>query len=282
MTINCDWFHTKIEAYFAETLNSEELQLCKAHLAACADCNREVEDLEKVDPLIQYSFKRRLATARLATQRNTRPRVIRLALAGATLALAAALGITALIRQETPEPVIVHTTPEITLPSAPSEQTVKKQTPATDNSNLGKPNEGVAPVTPLQPDLDQATADGPEFAIIDSVGQSNTLETYRGRVLLFGVLSSDQKEATANLQELYEAFGSNPRVRILGVANHREDKFGGTTFPVFFNHGSKLLGVKSGQFMLLDTTGSSKLTGSLSDAGSAGRIRNQLGQLGIK
>ena len=50
---------------------------------------------------------------------------------------------------------------------------------------------------------------------------------------------------------------------------------------MFYNHGSKLLGVETGQYFLADASGKAVLRGPLTEAGAA-RVRTQLGQLGIQ
>jgi hypothetical protein len=281
MTTNCKWCESKLEAFFAEELPPEELGMFKTHLGSCEDCSRQVRELNGIDPVVRQVFQHRLATARAAAQWNTRPRVWKLALAGSAIALAAVLGISLLIprHQETQQP-IAKDQPKITAP-APEEivEAPKQKTTAAPLTGLGKPGDGTTAPPAPQPQLDNRPADGPEFAVIDANGQSNTLDAYRGHVLLFGVVSSDQKEATTNLQELYQAFGSNPKVRIIGVPNHRDDKIEGATFPIWFNHGSKLMGVQNGQFLLLDASGASKVKGSLANATDVTRARTQLGQM---
>jgi hypothetical protein len=132
-----------------------------------------------------------------------------------------------------------------------------------------------------QPNLDSAVPDGPEFAVTDAAGYTATLDSYKGRVLLFGLVSSEHKAAVENLQQIYEAFGANPGIRILGVAR-RDDSFAGTTFPRYFNQGSKLMGIQEGEFLLIDAGGKSRLKGSLADAAQTARLRTQLDQLGIR
>ena len=61
------------------------------------------------------------------------------------------------------------------------------------------------------------------------------------------------------------------------MARHREDQFNGATFPVFFNNGSKLLGVQDGKFILVDAAGKSRLEGSLADSASVARIKRSIG-----
>jgi hypothetical protein len=163
---------------------------------------------------------------------------------------------------------------------SPLEPEVKK-----DDSQSGplraKPEDGT-PVKPApQPHLD-ALDNGPDFGITDAPGQAATLETYRGRVLVFGLLSPDQKAAVNHLEQVYEAFGTNPGVRVLAVARHREDDFTGAKFPLFFNNGSKLLGAQEGEFILVDASGKVRLKDSLADPASVARIRSELGQLGIR
>jgi hypothetical protein len=281
MTTNCQWCQSKLETYFSEELNQEDLGLFQAHLASCPACSREVQELRDIDPMMRQLLKRRLAQARAAGQWNTRPRVWKVALAGSGIALAAVLGIGMLALRKAPEPQIVQEPPKIEerAPTSVVENPKEKATPPAAPLQ-GKPNEGISVPPAPQPELDMRPVNGPDFAIIDASGEGSTLETYKGHVLLFGVVSSDQKDALANLQELYQAFGSNPNVRILGVANRRDDKFEGSTFPLRFNHASKLLGVQNGQFVIVDTAGSPKLRGSLSNATDVTRARTQLGQLG--
>ena len=284
MTTNCEWCQSKLEAFFSEELSQADLGLFQAHLASCPTCSREVQELRNIDPLIQQVLQRRLAHARSAGQWNTRPRVWKVALAGSGIALMAVLGIGMLaLRKDPPVPMVAVKAPEIVQPApSPAIEDVKVKTDQPTDPRLGKTLEGT-PVPPApQPELDKRPANGPDFAIIDASGEASTLETYRGHVLLFGVVSSDQKEATANLQDLYQAFGSNPNVRIVGVANRREDKIEGATFPLRFNHASKLLGVQNGQFLVLDSTGNSRLKGSLADTADVAQARAQLGRLGVK
>ena len=122
--------------------------------------------------------------------------------------------------------------------------------------------------------------DAPDFAVVDDIGVITTLESYRGWVLLVGRVSGDQKDAIANLQDLYDTLGSNPSLRVLGVAERNNKPE--ATFPVVFNRGSRLLGMKEGQFALIGTVGKTQLQGSLSDTATVANLRAQLGALGIK
>lgn len=284
MSTNCQWCQSKVDPYFCEELSQEDLGRFQTHLSSCPACSREVQELKDIDPMVKQVLQHRLAQARSAGQWNTRPRVLKVALAAAGIAAVAVLGIGTVALRPTPqEAIIAETRPPVVQPDpSPVIENPKKKITQAADPKIGKIDEGT-PIPPApQPELDKRPADGPEFAIIDASGEASTLETYKGHVLLFGVVSSDQKEATANLQELYQAFGSNPSVRILGVANRRDDRIEGATFPIRFNHASKLLGVQNGQFLIVDPAGSSKLKGSLTNAADVTKARTQLGQLGVK
>jgi hypothetical protein len=182
--------------------------------------------------------------------------------------------------QQAPAPAVAVQPPAI---QNPIELTPIKKGSAEEPTVIqGKPADGPPAQPAPQPHLDNATVNGPEFAITDASGYAYTLETYRGRVLLFGVVSPDQKTVVSNLEQIYEAFGSNGRVAIRGVARHRDDEFRGAKFPLFFNNGSKLLGAGEGEFRLLDATGKLRLEGSLADPASVARIKTEMGQLGIR
>jgi hypothetical protein len=105
--------------------------------------------------------------------------------------------------------------------------------------------------------------DAPAFLITDLAGYSRSLEDYRGFTLLLGVWSLDLPESVANLERLYKTFGSNPKVRVIGVSDQRASKPPNTTFPIFYNQGSRLLDAKPGDFVLLNGTGTVRLRGSI-------------------
>jgi hypothetical protein len=179
--------------------------------------------------------------------------------------------------QDVPAPPVASNPPAV----EQSPEPVKKDTDPLE-VRLSKPLDG-PPVKPVsQPHLDTALVNGPDFAITDATGYEATLENYRGRIILYGVLTPEQPAALNHLEQIYEQFGSNPRVAIFAVARHREDEFRGTKFPVFFNNGSRLLGVQEGQFILVDASGTPRLHDSLTDTASIARIKSELGELGIR
>jgi len=276
---NCDRFRSKLEAYFCDALAEEDLRFGQTHLESCGECSREVESLKSVDPMVRAVLQRRLLLARMAAQANTRPRILKLGLAAAALAAAVfVLSVGTVFLRETPPPPVIVQKP----PTVPVETDVRKDGVEQEIPGLLKPKGG-KPVEPApQPYLDSPQVDGPDFAITDAAGYTRTLETYRGRVVLFGVLSPEQKAAVSNLQQIYDDFGSNPGIRVFAVARRREDKLNSATLPTHFNNGSKLLGVREGEFLLIDATGKTKLEGSLTDSASVARIRSQLAQLGIR
>jgi hypothetical protein len=279
---NCEWLNSKLEAYFCDDLAGDELRRFQAHLSSCAECREVVDSYNRIGSMVRGVLQQRLAIAQMAAHHNGGSRVVKLALAGAgTLAAVLVLLVVGMRpTQETPVPPVAVQPPPISSPLEPDE--IKKSSGQEENINLGKPLDGT-PVQPApQPHLDDALANGPEFEIMTAAGQTLTRENFRGRVLLFGVVSPDQKTAVSNFEQIYEAFGSNGGVAIFGVPRHRDDEFRGAKFPLLFNNGSRLLGAGEGDFRLLDATGKIKLEGSLADPASVTRIRNELGQLGIR
>jgi hypothetical protein len=278
--MNCQWFDSKLESYFCDGLAEEEKQVFQKHLASCEDCRLRVESLNAIDPLVRGVFHRRLALARMAAQSNPQPRLLKLGVAAAGIAVAGLLivmGVRFLEEPPIPAPPVAVQPPPVQ--EMPSE--LKKAPSPGSNPLVTKPNDGPSVKLAPQPQLDSPLAGGPDFSITNAAGYTETLETYRGKVLLFGVVSADEQAAIMNLQKIYDSFGSNSGIRVFAVARHREDQFKGVSFPVFFNNGSKLLGVQDGRFLLADKTGKSKLEGSLTDPASVDRIKNQLGQLAI-
>jgi len=281
MTTDCAWTQSKTEAYFAEDLGTEDLNRFQNHLSGCAECHRQVQEIQDIDPLVQQVFQHRVAQAGRAARWNTRPRVMRLALAGATVALIGAIGIGFALRPEpvAPPSAINHKQempPEQSAPGIP-----KKSNGSIVDPKLGKPGDQQPAAVASQPTLDAPKADAPAFSIIDAAGYSATLETYKGHVLLLGVISPEQKEAVTNLEDLYKKFGKNPAMRVACVASHRADKFESSPCPIiFYNNGSQLLNVKAGDFLLLDRNGARRLGGSL--AKDASKVEAQIEQLVIQ
>jgi hypothetical protein len=273
----CEWINPKLEAYFTDELAGEELHRVQDHLAACAECRRQVDSFNEIDSMVRGVFQRRVALAQHAAQTPARPRVLRVAMAGAGLAVAAFLLVIGMkFFEQTPAPPTA-----VNPPSVPDVQPGIKKDDVGER-RLAKPDEAVPPGTVVEPAVEHIGSDAPDFVITDPAGYTTTLETYRGRALLFGVVSPDQQKAVAGLQKMYDSFGRNGGIRIVGVSRQREENFDKATFPVLFNHGSKLMGVADGHFLLLDSTGNPRLEGSLTDAQGIAKVRTQLEQLGVQ
>ena len=114
-------------------------------------------------------------------------------------------------------------------------------------------------------------------------GAEQSLADYRGTVLLFGIFGPDQPQVVSNLQRLYEMFGKNTRLRIVGVASRRLPKPAGTTFTMTYNEGSSLLGATPSQFVIVDDTGNVRHRGSLQEPEAAvlTAVRTALAQFDI-
>ena len=262
MNVNCQWIEKNLEALFCGTLTDEEGRLARAHIENCTSCREETQALNAIDPLIKKYFRRELEIAR-------RPRFVHrgriFGLSGAAVAAVVVL-LLLLIRTSEPNPVIpsvavaptVTPTPEINTPAPikqnePAEVQRAKPSPG-PSAPLDRQPRRVAPIGP----------DAPEFRITDPAGYSHTLDEYRGRIVVIAVWNRKQAEPISNIERLYKAFAANPKVRFLGVSNDYQPKPANTTFPVVYNDGSKLLGAKPGEFVLLDENGSIELRGSLS------------------
>jgi len=147
--------------------------------------------------------------------------------------------------------------PTIKATTAAEAERAKPSPESTGGSLNRRPGED-RPATTSVPGGDAA-----DFLVTDLAGYSWSLDDYRGHILLIGVWSSDQRASIANLERLYKSFGSNSKLRIVGVSNARQTKPTNTTFPVAYNQGSKLFGAGSGEFVLLDESGAVRLRGSL-------------------
>src|SRR5262245_34215462 len=159
---NCDWFSSKLEAYFCDSLDADDLRAFQTHLAACAECRRQVESLKGLDKEVRQVFERRLRIAHQAAHADTRPRVLRVALAGAGLVVATTilgLGLTFLQQSSNPAvplepPSVVQKPPEV----------VKDKSTESQEVYRAKPDAGPPAPTASQPNLDSPTPDGPDFA----------------------------------------------------------------------------------------------------------------------
>ena len=283
MKIDCQWLNANLEAFFCETLGADELRQASEHLNTCENCRTEVQSLRDVDPLIKQLMEFRMAQVQAAVETPRRGFVlnpVRLGLAGIGLALAATLGFAVFLHQTR--------SPEVNLPLAqPAVPGVESTATKTDNGSAptlrAKPDapsqvSSAAPVVtePVIPE------DAPEFSVMDPAGYSTNLQDYRGRVVLLGVWSADQPEATQNLQRLYQEFGTRKEVRMLGASSRKQERPTGTTFPMVFNNGSKLLEARNADYVIIDKEGQVQMRGSLGGDPNVliSKIRKKLDQLG--
>ncbi len=267
MRIDCQWVSTNLEAISCDSLGAEEARLVRDHIQDCAHCRSEIESLEAIDVVIKKYVRHQMAVA----HSPGRPRVA-WGYVGAAAAVAIAL-VMAVSLQLQPGPA--------SLPPAP-DQSVTAPAPA-ENPGLDKDSESTATLRAKPEEAGPAAgaasggpaaaaaaaaagpdaSGAPEFVITDPAGYSRTLEDYKGYVLFFGVWQPTQPEAIANIERVYKTFGSNTRLRIVGISNQREANPANTTFPLFYNQGSRLLNAVPGEFVLLDQTGAVRLRGSL-------------------
>ncbi len=269
MTIDCQWISKNLEALFTGGLTPEEDQSARGHIEGCSNCREEVQALHAIDPLIKNYFQRELARAltRPSGVVVRRRKALPLGLAAATLAgivLVVVLRGPAVHTVSPPaQTQIVPAAPVDTIPptikaTTAAEAERAKPSPESTGGSLNRHPGEDRPATTSVPGGDAA-----DFLVTDLAGYSWSLDDYRGHILLIGVWSSDQRASIANLERLYKSFGSNSKLRIVGVSNARQTKPTNTTFPVAYNQGSKLFGAGSGEFVLLDESGAVRLRGSL-------------------
>jgi hypothetical protein len=256
MNLNCEWITANLEGYFSDRLRAEEKQIFHAHIQGCSNCREELQQLNDIDPLIRSYFKHELAAAHIPIQRRSW-----LIPASAAAAFASLFFLLPMLK--TSDVTVNAPAPAANAPAtgaAPEVEKVQDESPIL----RAKPqtNSSAAALNANGQSEQDRTAD---FLVTDPAGYSSTIENYRGYMLLFGVWSADEPHSVSNLERIYQVFGSNTEMRILGVSNQRGTKPAGTTFPVVYNQGSRLLGTGKGKFVLLDKTGSVQLRGSLAE-----------------
>jgi hypothetical protein len=281
MKVDCQWFSSRLEAFFCESLDAQELQLASEHLKTCLTCRNEIQAIQDVDPLVKQLFEFRMAKAGAAGRAPRRSLGFQLGLASAGVAIAGILVFAVFLR---------HTDGPSLLPSI---ETVLHSSGASDSGEVKV--EGSTSTTRAKPDAPDSKShsvkpgpepaipeDAPEFLVSDPAGYATSLQDYRGRVLLFGVWSADEPEAAQNLQRLYQAFGNRKEVRILGISSRNQERLAGTTFPMVFNNGSRLFETRISNFAVVDKDGNVQMRGSLIVDSNAliPKIKEKLDELG--
>jgi hypothetical protein len=268
MNMDCKWVESNLEAIFCDTLGEEENRAAREHIENCAACRNEVQALMAIDPVIKKYFQTQLAQAvRVGDAPARGIRRFRWAFQIVAVAVVAVV-LVFLLRTpqmvESPVPVETAAAPAVSV-DAPvvSKNDAVAQTerakPAPDakaeRKDTGRP--AASPSTP--------EANAPAFLVSDPVGYSHSIQDYRGFKVLIGVWSPNQPQSIAALERLYKTFGSDPRIRFIGVSPQRAKKPANTTFPVFSNQGSQLLGAKPGEFVLLNESGTATMRGTLAE-----------------
>jgi hypothetical protein len=282
---DCQWFNSKIEGYFCESLSPEEVEGATEHLRSCLNCRNEVQGLRAMDPLVKQLFEFRMAKANAAT--ITPPRKVmwlRLGFAGATVSLAAVLMFVLLSHETRHAESIASAAPATVERSAPAESPADKASTAADIVRA-KPDAPDEKALAKAPSAEiPIPKNAPEFQIMDAAGYSTGLQDYRGRVLLVGVWNYDRPEAAENLQQLYQTFGERLDVRFLGVSRRNQNRLPNTTFPIFFNNGSRLFDANNSEFLIVDKDGKVQMRGELAGDPKVitAKVRAKLDQLGAR
>ena len=269
--MDCQWVDKNLESIFSDDLAAEEGRQARAHIQSCEHCRKEMQALIAIDPVIKKYFQAQLSRALRAgdapaVSRRGRPAW------GVRVAAVTIVAIVLVVFLRTPQvnngpPPVSVQSQAVPIPSAGAPSVVKddaavenERTKPSPAGTDGREAPGESPVS-----TSVATSDGSAstFLVTDPAGYSRSLEDYRGLTLLVGVWSADQPESVTNLERLYKTFGTNPKLRLVGVSNQRAPKPSNTTFPIFYNQGSRLLDAKPGEFVLLNEAGTVRLRGSI-------------------
>jgi hypothetical protein len=266
MNIDCQWIEKNLEAMFSNDLPEQEHQHARAHIEQCQDCRQEVQALIAIDPLIKKYFQAQLARAmRSGGAPVLVRRTPRWAFRAAAVAVVAIV-LTVLLRvpqaPNLPSEAKVETA---AVPAITADSGAVEKSDSVTGTERAKPSP--SPATPAVPNnvTPRISANAPAFLVTDPAGYSHSLENYRGFTVLIGVWSPDHPDSIAHMERLYKAHGTNPQLRFIGATYQRTPKPTGTTFPVFYNEGSRLLDARPDDFVLLNESGTVTSRGSLAD-----------------
>jgi hypothetical protein len=282
MKVDCSWFNANLEAYFCDSLDTQQLQLALDHLKTCLSCRSEVQSLRDLEPMVKQLLEFRMAKATAAAHAPRRSIGFQLGLAGAAVAVVGTLSFVVFLRHgDRPGNLTsaVGSARQNSDSLNPGDVKLDETAPAP----RAKPDAPDPKLPGVKPAPEPAITDNsPAFLVTNPEGYSTSLEDYRGHVLFIGVWSSDRPEAAQNIQRLYQTFGSRKDVRILGVTSRTEKRPAGMTFPLVFNSGSRLLETRSPNYVIVDKEGNVQLRGSLvGDANTlTTKIRAKLDELG--
>jgi hypothetical protein len=272
MNMDCQWVESHLEAIFYNTLAEEENRLARAHIESCAACRNEVQALIAIDPVIKKYFQTQLAQA--VRTSDAPARGIRKFRWGFQTAAVAVVAVVLVVLLRTPQanqvqsPVAIQTAaaPPVSVDGPPVDQDkndavvqTERAKPAPDAAAEPNATDRSAGTPPA------AGANAPAFLVSDPAGYSHSIQDYRGFKVLVGVWSPNQPKSIAALERVYKTFGSDPTLRFIGVSPQRARKPANTTFPVFSNQGSQLMGAKPGEFVLLNESGTVIMRGLLAE-----------------
>ena len=280
MNADCQWIDSNLEAFFCDGLNSDGNRRARNHIAACDRCRDMVAELKAVDPLVKKLFQHELAHAR-SPQRRSPVLIGSVAAAFAALILVIAIEVPQFVTNNNTQgdsPVASATTALVQEPAVP-------KVPETASTERVKPDaavldqRGQVPVRSIP-----VGENAPDFLVTDPAGYSRNLNDFRNHVLIFGVWTSQRPKTVSNLQRVYQAFASNTKLRILGVATQREAKPAAATFPITFNQGSKLFGAKTGELLIVDSSGVVRMRSTLEQDQTSlvNSIKTKLTELGVQ
>ncbi len=258
MNVDCKWMDQRLEAFFCDTLDANENRVARTHVAQCSRCKETIEGIRSVDPLVATVFKQNLAIAGMPPRRRPLP------LIGSVAAAAVAATVFIVLRLS-PAPPLQPAPAPVPVASNPNPQVVPKvpeETAAIERAKPDSPVDRPSPVSPAASALG-TTEQAPEFLVSDPGGYSRSLSDFRNYILIFGTWTANQPQTAANLEKVYQTFGSNTRIRILGISRNMEPKPAHLTFPAAFNQGSRLLGAADSELFVLDGNGTVQMRTSL-------------------
>ena len=265
--MDCQWVEENLEVILADDLRAEQSSLARQHIQSCQPCQKEVQALIAIDPIIKKYFQSQLARA---VRHSDAPMRIsnsaRWTLRTAAVAIVAIVFVlllrTPVVNRQT-SPVAVSSS------SAPVVSTESSEVIKSDAASIESERAKPSPAVPGAVDRNTASApvitaaNAPAFLVADPAGYSHPLQDYQGFTMVIGLWSTAQPETVSAIERLYNTFGSNTKLRFLGISNQRGAKPVNTTFPVFYNQGSRLFDAKIGDFVLVDESGTVISRGSL-------------------
>jgi hypothetical protein len=191
----------------------------------------------------------------------------RVAVLGTAAAAVVVVALLAFLPVSTPEPARIAA--PVAAPASPSPAAAADAPalPVKRDNNAepvrAKPSPDPAPAPDRRSVPVSIPTNAPDFLVADPGGYAHQLAEFRGKTVLIAVWNPDEAESIAAIERLYKTHSANPKFRLLGVSSDQRTRPVNATFPVFYNQGSRLLGLQPGDFLLLDENGSVQLRGSL-------------------